>query len=96
MTKLFGCVAATAIGAAIVTATPGFGAGMHGAGRHFVGGFHGPAYYRHHRHFRNSAFVGGPFFYDYAGYGNYCWQQVWTPYGWQWVDACSGYYGYGY
>src|ERR1700724_178728 len=33
--------------------------------------------------------------YDYVPYyGNYCWQQVWTPSGWQWVDACAGYYGY--
>jgi len=22
---------------------------------------------------------------------NYCWQQVWTPQGWRWVDVCHGY-----
>ncbi|MCI0599444.1 MAG: hypothetical protein L0Y50_10640 [Beijerinckiaceae bacterium] len=22
---------------------------------------------------------------------NYCWQQVWTPHGWRWVDVCHGY-----
>ena len=111
MTKLFGWVAATVIGAAIVTATPaasfresgGFG-GMRMGRQISVGGFHNPAFFRHHRHFHNVVFVGGPFFYDYVPYyydyvpyhGNYCWQQVWTLSGWQWVDACSGYYGYGY
>jgi hypothetical protein len=67
-----------------------------------VGGFHNQAFFRHHRNFRNVVVVGGPFFYGYVPYyygyvlyhGNYCWQQVWTPSGWQWVDACSGYYGY--
>ena len=51
---------------------------------------------RHH-HFRNFAFFGAPFAvgYDY-GYGG-CWQQLWTGYGWQWVNLCNGYgYGYGY
>lgn len=51
---------------------------------------------RHH-HFRNFAFFGAPFAvgYDY-GYGG-CWQQLWTGYGWQWVNICNGYgYGYGY
>ena len=105
MTKLLRCAAAAAIGAAIVTATPGFGGGVDGVGRRFVGGVHDPAFFRHHRHFRNFAFVGEPFFYDYAGYGNYwwyggygnyCWQQVWTPSGWQWFDACAGYYGFGF
>jgi hypothetical protein len=122
MTKLLGWVAATAIAAAIGTATPavafhggGFGGRMHFAESGFggtggmrmgrqisVGGFHNPAFFWHHRHFRDVVFVGGPFFYDYAPYyydyvlydGNYCWQQVWTPSGWHWVDACSGYYGY--
>jgi hypothetical protein len=84
MTKLFGCVAATVIGAAIVTATPA--ASFRGSG-----GFGGMRIGR-------QVFVGGPFFYDYyipyyydfvPYHGNYCWQQVWTPSGWQWVDACS-------
>lgn len=95
-TKLLRRVAAAAIGAAIVAAAPGFAGGAPFAGRRFVGGFHDPACFRHHRHFRDFAVVGGPFFYDYAGYGNYCWQQVWTPSGWQWLDACAGYYGFGY
>ena len=127
MSKLLGCVAATAIGSAIVTATPavafhggGFGGGMHGSGTHFagggfgatggmrmgrqvsVGGSHNPAFFRHHRHFRNVVFVGGPFFYAYVPYyydyvlyhGNYCWQQAWTPSGWQWADACAGYFAF--
>jgi hypothetical protein len=93
--KLPGRVAATAIAAAVVTATPGFGAGTHGAGRHFVGGVHDPACFRHHRHFRKFAFVGPPIFgYAYGTYGNYCWQQVWTPSGWQWADACAGYFAF--
>ena len=57
--------------------------------------------FRHHHRFRNFAFVGAPFFddyaaygnYDYAAYGNECWRQEWTGYGWQWVNVC---YGYGY
>ena len=104
MTKLPGCVAAATIGAAIVTATPGFGAGVNGGGRHFVGGFHNRACFRPHRHFRSFAVVGGAFFFDYVPYyygyvpyyGNYCWQQVWTASGWQWVDVCPGYHGYAY
>ena len=35
-----------------------------------------------------------PYYYGYVPYGNYCWQQVWTPSGWQWIDACSGVYGF--
>jgi hypothetical protein len=110
MSKLLGWLAATTIGVATVTVTSalafqggGFGGGMGGmrmSRQVFVGGaprFVGaPCAGRH--------FVDGAFFYDcvpyYYGYvpyyGNYCWQQVWTPSGWQWVDACAGYYGYGY
>lgn len=95
-TKLLRCVATAAIGTAIVTATPGFGAGVEGGGLRFVGGSYNRAGVRHHRHFRNFAFVGGALFYSYGGYGNYCWQQVWTPTGWQWVDVCPGYHGYTY
>jgi hypothetical protein len=125
MTKLLGWVAATAIAAVIVTATPAVA--FHGGGTHFGGcrfggtggmrmgrqvsarGCHSPAFSRHHHHFRNVVFVGRPFFYDYVPYyyvpyyydyvlygGNYCWQQVWTASGWQWVDACPGYHGYAY
>jgi hypothetical protein len=122
MTRLLGWIAATAIAAAIVTATPAvaFHGGGSGGGMHFaeggfggtggtqmgrqisVGAIHNPVFFRHPR--RNVVFVDGPFFYDYVPYyydyvpydGSYCWQQVWTRSGWQWVDACSGYYGYGY
>jgi hypothetical protein len=51
------------------------------------------AFFFRRNRFRNFAFVGAPFFAGYAAYGDYCWQQTWTPYGWQWVNAC---YGYGY
>jgi hypothetical protein len=132
MTKLIDWVAATAIGAAIVTATPAVA--FHGGGTHIGGcrfggtggmrlgrqgsarGFHNPACFRDHRPVRNVVFVGRPFFYDYVpSYydyvpyyyvpyyydyvlygGNYCWHQIWTPSGWQWVDACPGYHGYAY
>ncbi len=63
---------------------PRFG-GWHGG--HFVGrhGF----FFHHHRRF---AFFGAPFL--YAGYGYYdgCWQRSWTPWGWQWVNACGNYW----
>jgi hypothetical protein len=59
--------------------------------------------FRHFHHFRNRfaffngfdnfAFFGVPFGYGYAAYGNGCWRQVWTPYGWQWSNIC---YDYGY
>jgi hypothetical protein len=96
MSKLLRCVAAAAVGAAIVTAAPGLGAEVVGGVRHFDGGFHNRACFRHHRHFRKFAFVDGAFFHDYAGYGNYCWQQVWTSSGWQWFDVCPGSHGYAY
>jgi len=51
-------------------------------------------FFRHHPRFRNFALLAGldwPYYYPYAYDG--CWQQVWTEYGGQWVDAC---YGYGY
>jgi hypothetical protein len=107
MIKLLGWVAAAAIGAAIVTATPAVAfhaAGMRMGRQVSGGGFHNPACFRHHRHFCDVIFVGGPFFYGYVPYyydyvlydGNYCWQQIWTPAGWQWVDACPGYHGYAY
>jgi hypothetical protein len=159
-TKLFGWIAATAIGAAIVTTTPtmafhggGFGGGMHGGmgGGGFHGGMGGGGWhggmggggwhggmvtgrsvflpggnrsvgapfvgqrfsgnrfnnfaFRHntffsrnrfaleHRHFRNFVVVGAPFLAGYAASGDYCWQQTWTAYGWQWVKVCDS-YGY--
>ena len=49
--------------------------------------FHG---HRFHHRFHRFAFVGAPF--AYAAYDS-CWRRVWTPYGLQWVDVCSG-YGY--
>jgi hypothetical protein len=107
MTKLAGCVAAIAIGAAVAATTPavalhagGMRMGRQVAGcaplahRRCVGGLRDPACFGHRRHFR-IAFVGGPNFYSYGTYGNYCWQQVWTPSGWQWADACAaGYFAF--
>ncbi|TPW00410.1 MAG: hypothetical protein USCAAHI_00136 [Beijerinckiaceae bacterium] len=58
------------------------------AGQRFVGNrfnnfaFRRNAFFFRHHHFRNFAVVGAPFFYDYAAYGNGCWRQVWTSYGW--------------
>jgi hypothetical protein len=56
-----------------------------------------------HRFVRNNLFFAGvpfgvgwdwPYYgYDY-GYGG-CWQQVWTGYGYQWINACYN-NGYGY
>jgi hypothetical protein len=61
------------------------------AGAHFAHAgfsrFHG---HRFHHRFHRFAFVGAPF--AYAAYDS-CWRRVWTPYGLQWVDVCSG-YGY--
>jgi len=62
--------------------------------------------FRHFHHFHNRfafngfdnfAFFGVPFGYGYAAFGNGCWRQVWTPYGWQWSNICYDYgYNYGY
>jgi hypothetical protein len=62
-------------------AGPGF------RGRPFIGRH--AFFFRHHRRF---AFFGAPFI--YAGYGYYdgCWQRSWTPWGWQWVNACGDYW----
>ena len=55
--------------------------------------------FHHFHHFRNRfAFVGGGWdwgypYDDYAAYGDGCWRQVWTSYGWQWSNTC---YNYGY
>ena len=52
-------------------------------------------FFRHHHHFRNFAFAGAGLGLGY-GYGG-CWQQVWTGYGYQWVNVCNDYGdGYGY
>jgi hypothetical protein len=81
---------------------PHFG-GAHFGGARFVGapfahGGFGPRFSRfgfhdrgrfHHR-FHSFAFFGAP--YVYADYDS-CWRRVWTPYGPQWTDLCSG-YGY--
>jgi hypothetical protein len=52
--------------------------------------------FRHRRffvnRFDNFAFLGVPFAYDYAAYGNGCWR--WD--GWQWINICSQYGGYNY
>ena len=67
-------------------------AGVPFTGRRFAGGAHNAFFFRHHPHFRNFVFIGGPFLYDDVGYyGDSCWQQVWAPYGWQWTNVCFGY-----
>ena len=55
---------------------------------------HHPFFFHHH-HFRNFAFFGAPFAvgWGWPYYYDGCWQQVWTGYGYQWVNVC---YGYGY
>jgi hypothetical protein len=93
-------VAALVVGAlmtpnreALARGSGGFGGGGHGGGFGGIGGMRmgREVFVPHHRHFRNFA---GPGFYDYgAYYGNNCWQQVQTPYGWQWNYVC-GDYGY--
>jgi hypothetical protein len=66
-----------------------------GANRFNNFAFRNRFFIRHH-HFRNFAFFGVPFAVGYAyGYGG-CWRQVWTGYGWQWVNVCSDYGSYGY
>jgi hypothetical protein len=170
-TKLLGCIAATAMAAAIVVATPamafrggGGGGHMMGGGSHMMGGMGGhpmmgrgggmpggrmftrrsmfvpggnrfvgaPFAGRHafvnrrffdegrrdriedriegrrdrfedrfedrfrdrrffFNRFDNFGFFGVPF--ASAAYGNGCWRQTWTRYGWQWVNVC---YDYGY
>ncbi len=50
--------------------------------------------FRHHHHFRNFAFLGAPFEFGYGLYGygyDGCWRQVWTAYGYQWVNVCYDY-----
>ncbi len=76
------------------------GGGARFGGAHFVGapfahggfgprfsrfGFHGRG--RFHHRFHSFAFFGAPFV--YADYDS-CWRRVWTPYGLQWADLCSG------
>jgi hypothetical protein len=78
----------------------GMNGGAHFSGGHFAGarfahagfsprfsrfGFHDRGRF-HHRF----GFFGGP--YAYADYDS-CWSRVWTPYGPQWTNLCSG-YGY--
>jgi hypothetical protein len=74
----------------------GFHGGMVG-GRGIVGPVghrFGPAHFafRHNGHFRRAVFVGvgAPYFYG-GYYGDSCWQQVWTSWGWRWVNYCYGY-----
>jgi hypothetical protein len=90
----------------------GMGARAHFGGGHFAGrpfahqgfahhGFsprfavhRGHFHHRHHR-FQKFAFVAAPVAFAAYNYSS-CWRRVWTPYGLQWVDVCSDYYGYGY
>ncbi|MGE5534319.1 MAG: hypothetical protein ACM3W7_02275, partial [Acidobacteriota bacterium] len=67
---------------------------FHG-GRSFAR-FRGDRRFFHHRPFFAAAFIGAPFFYDYAydyDYGS-CW--VWrpTPFGWRRVYVCGPEYSY--
>ncbi|MCI0465431.1 MAG: hypothetical protein L0Y57_00230 [Beijerinckiaceae bacterium] len=45
--------------------------------------------------FRKAVFIGElyteQYVIPYYNEQNYCWQQVWTPHGWRWVDVCYGY-----
>ena len=76
---------AASFGAAPIS-RPGWGSGWsRSAFPHHARFFHN----RFHHRFNRFAFFGAPFL--YAGY-DYCWRQVWTRYGLQWVSVC----GYGY
>jgi hypothetical protein len=97
MTKLRRCIAAITIGAPIVPATPAVA--FHGDG--FDSIRMGQQVFAGDAQFAGGHLVDGPcsydyvpYYYGYVPYGNYCWQQVWTPSGWQWIDACSGVYGF--
>lgn len=76
-----------------------FGGGFHGGmvgGRHVMapmGAHFGGAQFafRNHRRFHNFVAVGvggayWPYYYDDG-----CWRRVWTSWGWQWANFCSGY-----
>jgi hypothetical protein len=72
------------------------------ASRH-VNRFNRPFFFdRFHRRvfFNNSVLFGGygdwPYYYDYAGYGDLCRRNIWTPYGWQWVNVCYDFGNYSY
>lgn len=66
--------------------------GMRVAGPAMGGHFHNAVIARgfHNRRFHNVVVVGAPFGFYGAGYGydDGCWRQVWTAYGWQWVNIC--------
>jgi hypothetical protein len=34
---------------------------------------------------------GAPWWWGGYYYGDYCWRQTWTPYGWEWINVCYGY-----
>jgi hypothetical protein len=86
----------------IVTGRSAFVPGV--GGRHIlVNRFNRPFFFdRFHRRvfFNNSVLFGGygdwPYYYDYAGYGDLCRRNIWTPYGWQWVNVCYDFGNYSY
>lgn len=79
--KLLGWLPVAVLGAAVALPAPAMARGI-GGGAHFAGrGFGAPGY----------GAMGYPWWWNGAYYGDYCWQQVWTPYGWQWRNVCWGY-----
>jgi hypothetical protein len=49
----------------------------------------------HHRHFRDrnfSFFVDTPDYYDNYAYYDPCYRNVWTSFGWRYVNTCTSYY----
>ena len=83
------------IGAGPRFAGPGFaGRGFSPRFSHaaFAHGFVHNRFFFHNR-FRRFAFFGAPFAYADYGYYDSCWRTVWTPYGPQSANVCSG-YGY--
>jgi hypothetical protein len=73
----------------------GFGHGtgfshLGGSGIHDGGRFVFRDHFRGHRFFRNGFFfAGAPFDYDYDGYYDSCYRQVWTRWGWAWAWVCN-------
>lgn len=62
------------------------------ANRYAMNGRH---HHRHHRHHRGGWWYPGYAFYgDYAGYDT-CYQYVWTPRGYRYVNTCASDYYYG-
>jgi len=81
------CIATALTGAAILAATPASAIRTGGLNQSLV------AKYRdaiHKTVFIEELYV-EPYVLPFYDEQNYCWQQVWTPHGWRWVDVCHGY-----